>query len=65
MWRGTDFPEYGTSIQQLWIQEQQVRRMLSLDTIPGTKNEAGMMTKNPDSTQVDMYLDVINLGFTE
>ena len=48
----------------LWIQEQQVRRIISLDKIPGTKNEADMMTKNLDSTRVSMYLDMMNLKST-
>ena len=38
----------------LWIQEQQVRRLLPLDKIPGTKNEADLMTKTLDVAQVEM-----------
>ena len=49
----------------LWIQDQQARRILPLDKIPGTKNEADMMTKNLDFIRVDMYLDTTNLNFTE
>ena len=47
----------------LWIQEQQVRRILPLTKIPGTKNEADLMTKNLDVAQVEMYIDLLQMEF--
>ena len=47
----------------LWIQEQQVRRILPLTKIPGTKNEADLMTKHLDVAQVEMYIDLLQMEF--
>ena len=49
----------------LWIQEQQVRRLLPLDRIPGTKNEADLITKNLDVAQVEMYIGMLQMEFVE
>ena len=42
----------------LWIQEQQVRRILPLDKVPGTRNEADMMTKHLNCQEVAMYIEM-------
>ena len=43
----------------LWIQEQQVRRILPLDKVPGTRNEADMMTKHLNCQEVTMYIEML------
>lgn len=47
----------------LWLQEQQVRRMLPLVKVQGTMNEADMMTKNLDVAQVEGYLSMLELEY--
>ena len=48
-------------VDVLWIQEQQVRRLLPLRKVPGPRNPSEMMTKNVDQAHIDMYLDIRNL----
>jgi len=47
----------------LWIQEQQARRLLPLRKVQGPRNPSGMMTKNVDQANIELYLDLLNLRF--
>ena len=49
----------------LWIQEQQARRLLPLRKVPGPLNPSDMMTKNIGQSQIEVFLDVLNLKHAE
>ena len=50
-------------VDVLWLQEQQARRLLPLEKIPGTANPADLMTKHLSGKDVEKYMKTLNIEF--
>ena len=50
-------------VDVLWIQEQQARRLLPLEKIPGAKNQSDLCTKNIPAALIDQYLEQLNVYY--
>ena len=50
-------------VDVLWLQEQQARRLLPLEKIPGTDNPADLMTKHVSGKDVEKYMKTLNIDF--
>ena len=47
----------------LWLQEQQLKQMIDLTKVAGTKNPADLMTKNLNKDQIDQYVEMLDFHF--
>ena len=52
-------------IDNLWLQEQEARRLLPLGKIEGTKNPADLMTKNLAEASVERHVKSLHLSWEE
>ena len=50
-------------VDLLWLQEQQARRLVPLNKVPGTRNPSDMMTKNLPVATTEMCVDMLNLEY--
>ena len=48
----------------LWLQEQQLKRLIELTKVSGTQNPADLMTKNLAKEQIDQYTKMLGFEFT-
>ena len=50
-------------VDVLWIQEQQTRRMLPIEKIPGPQNPSDLCTKNVPVGLLEQYMRQLNVYF--
>ena len=49
----------------MWLQEQQLRRLIELAKVLGTRNPADFMTKNLTREQLDQYAEMLGFKFED
>ena len=49
----------------LWLQEQQLRRVIEMTKVPGTRNPADLMTKHLGREMLDLYSQMLGYTYVE